>query len=54
MLRVNAAVYPYWKNSIWGPLWDVSCLYSGKRVMLRTVPTNSKVFVPWFMIMQEM
>ena len=23
-------------------------------VLLRTVPTNSKIFLPWFMIMQEM
>ena len=34
-LRVNAAVNPYLKSSIWGTLCYINCLYSRKRVMLK-------------------
>ena len=34
-MRVNAAVYPYLRSSIWGTSCDVSCLYSETRMMLK-------------------
>ena len=34
-LKVNAAVNPYLRSSIWGTLCYINCLYSGKRVMLK-------------------
>ena len=34
-LRVNAAVNPYLRSSIWVTLCDTNCLYSEKRVMLK-------------------
>ena len=34
--------------------WKILSRESGNGVHLRTVPTNSKIFLPRFMIMQEM